>query len=182
MQHLDTYAKHKLQNIEMFDANLDGYVQHKKKMLGDNTEDVKVEKKLTEAQENAVSDFITKRLVGRVGVVKATERLKDSPVVLADHESAQIRKLFRMTGQASGPAPKYNLHFNPKHQLIRKIYTLSQSTTNSEVETAGLIVEQLLDNALISAGLLEEPRSIITRLNTMMLRMVDNVADPTADQ
>lgn len=42
MQHLDTYAKHKLQNIEMFDANLDGYVQHKKKMLGDKSEDVKV--------------------------------------------------------------------------------------------------------------------------------------------
>ncbi|CUG91651.1 TNFR-associated protein 1, putative [Bodo saltans] len=182
MQHVDTYSKHKLQNIEMFDAQYDGNVQHTKKIEGEKKEDVVVKKQLTEVQVKALSDFMSKRLVGRVGVVKATERLRDSPAVLADHESAQMRKIYRVTGQASGPAPKYNLHFNPQHELIRKMYTLSVSAANEEVETAGILAEQLFDNALIAAGLMEDPRSIVQRLNTIMNKMVKDVAEPTADK
>jgi len=182
MQHLDTYAKHKLQNIEMFDAQFDGSVQHKKKIEGDKKEDVEVKKQLTEAQVKGLSDFITKRLVGRVGVVKSTERLRDSPAVLADHESAQMRKIYRVTGQLTGPAPKYNLHFNPQHELIRKMYTLSVSSTNEDVEMAGVLAEQIFDNAVIAAGLMEDPRSIVQRLNTIMNRMVKDVPEPTADK
>lgn len=182
MQHLDTYAKHKLQNIEMYDANMDGYVQHKKKLEGDKEEDVSVKKQLNEVQVKALADFISKRLVGRVGVVKATSRLRDSPAVLADHESAQMRKIYRMTGQAAGPPPKYNLQFNPQHPLIRKLYTLSQSESSEEVETAGLLAEQVFDNAVIAAGLLEDPRSIVSRLNTIMSRMVEKVPEPSADK
>lgn len=181
MQHLDTYAKHKLQNIEMFDATIDGSVQHKKKLEGEK-ENVNVEKQLTEAQVKNLSDFIAKRLVGRVGVVKSTTRLRESPAVIADHESAQLRKIYRITGQIAGPPPKYNLHFNPKHPIVRKLYTLSISPVSEEVETAGLLVEQLFDNAIISAGLLEDPRTIVTRLNNIMSRMVENVPEPTADK
>ncbi|CBH17173.1 TNFR-associated protein 1 [Trypanosoma brucei gambiense DAL972] len=181
MQHLDTYAKHKLQNIELFDASLDGSVQNKLKLEGDKGE-VKVEKQLTEAQVKALSDFISKRLVGRVGVVKSTTRLRDSPAVIADHESAQMRKIYRITGQMAGAPPKYNMHFNPKHTIVRKLYTLSISPNSEEVETAGLLVEQMFDNAVIAAGLLEDPRSIVSRLNTIMTRMVENVEEPTADK
>lgn len=181
MQHLDTFAKHKLQNIEMYDANMDGYVQHQKKMLGEKAEDVTVHKHLNDTQVKALSDFLAKRLVGRVGVVKSTNRLRESPAVLADHESAQMRKIYRMTGQVTGPPPKYNLQFNPQHPLIRKLYTLSQSTSNEDVETAGLLAEQVFDNAVISAGLLEDPRSIVSRLNAIMSRMVEKVPEPTAD-
>ncbi|KAG8342000.1 putative Histidine kinase DNA gyrase B and HSP90 like ATPase Hsp90 protein [Trypanosoma vivax] len=181
MQHLDTYAKHKLQNIEMYDATLDGSVQHKLKLEGDKGE-VKVEKQLTEAQVKSLSDFISKRLVGRVGVVKSTTRLRDSPAVIADHESAQMRKIYRITGQMAGAPPKYNLHFNPKHPVVRKLYTLSISPSAEEVETAGLLAEQMFDNAVISAGLLEDPRSIVSRLNNIMMRMVESVPEPTADK
>nr|CCC94848.1 putative heat shock protein, mitochondrial precursor [Trypanosoma congolense IL3000] len=181
MQHLDTYAKHKLQNIELFDASLDGSVQHKLKLEGDKGE-VKVEKQLTEAQVKALSDFISKRLVGRVGVVKSTTRLRDSPAVIADHESAQMRKIYRITGQMAGAPPKYNMHFNPKHPIVRKLYTLSISPSSDEVETAGLLAEQMFDNAIIAAGLLEDPRTIVSRLNAIMTRMVENVEEPTADK
>jgi TNF receptor-associated protein 1 len=183
LQHLDTYAKFKLQNIEMYDASHDGSVAHKKKLEGKTDEDVAVKKQLTEAQVKNLSEFITKRLVGRVGIVKSTERLRDSPAVLADHEAAQMRKLYRMAGQGQqGPAPKYNLHFNPQHEVIRKLYTLSVSSASEDVETAGILVEQIFDNAIIAAGLLEDPRSMIQRLNSMMNRMVKDVAEPAADK
>ena len=184
LQHLDTYAKFKLQNIEMYDATHDGSVAHKKKLeSGKSEEEPVVKKQLTEAQVKNLSDFISKRLVGRVGVVKSTERLRDSPAVLADHEAAQMRKLYKMAGQAQqGPPPKYNLHFNPQHEVIRKLYTLSVSSVNEEVETAGMLVEQIFDNAVIAAGLLEDPRSMVQRLNSIMNRMVKDVAEPTSDK
>lgn len=183
LQHLDTYAKFKLQNIEMYDAAQDGSVAQKKKLEGKTDADVAVKKQLTEAQVKNLSDFITKRLVGRVGVVKSTERLRDSPAVLADHEQAQMRKLYRMAGQAQqGPPPKYNLHFNPQHDVIRKMYSLSVSSVSEEVETAGMLVEQIFDNAIIAAGLLEDPRSMVQRLNSIMNRMVKDVPEPTSEQ
>lgn len=182
MQHLDTFAKHKLQNIEMFDPSLDGYVQHKMKEIGDKSDDVEVKKQLTEVQVKALGDFISKRLVGRIGVVKSTTRLRESPAVLVDHESAQMRKIYRMTGQAAGPPPKYNMQINPQHPLIRKMYTLSQSTSNDEIETAGLLCEQVFDNAVISAGLLEDPRTLVARLNALMTKMVEKVEEPVSDQ
>jgi TNF receptor-associated protein 1 len=177
MQHLDTYRKHKLQNIETFDASLDGAVQAQKKLEGDKKDPV-VEHQLSEGQCQQLSDFITKRLLGRVGMVKATTRLTTSPVVLVDHESAQMRKLMKMMGQQSGPAPKYNIHFNPKHEIIRKLYTLTQSSNTDETELAGLLSEQLFDNAVIAAGLLEDPRTIVTRLNAMMSKLVEKVPEP----
>jgi TNF receptor-associated protein 1 len=183
LQHLDTYAKFKLQNIEMYDASHDGSVAHKKKLEGKTDSDVAVKKQLTEAQIKNLSEFITKRLVGRVGVVKATERLRDSPAVLADHEAAQMRKLYRMAGQAQqGPPPKYNLHFNPQHEVIRKLYSLSVSSVSDEVETAGMLTEQIFDNAMIAAGLLEDPRSMVQRLNSIMNRMVKDVPEPASDK
>ena len=182
MQHLETYQKFKLQNIEMYDAQFDGAVQHRKKLEGEKKPaDAEIKKELTDDQVKSLSDFISKRLVGRVGIVKATTRLLDSPAVIADHESAQMRKLYRITGQAQGPAPKYNFHFNPQHEIIRKLYTLSKSTDSERVETAGLLADQLFDNAIIAAGLLDDPRSIVGRLNQIMSKMVKDVTEPTKD-
>jgi len=177
MQHLDTYRKFKIQNIETYDCTLDGSVQAKKKLEGDKKDPI-VEHQLTENQSQQLADFFTKRLLGRVGSVKSTTRLTSSPVVLVDHESAQMRKLMKMMGQQQGPTPKYNIHFNPKNEIIRKMFVLATSEKAQDQETAGLLAEQLFDNAVISAGLLEDPRSIVSRLNSIMSKMVENVAEP----
>lgn len=178
MNHLETYAKFKLQNIETFDAAHDGWVQHRKKQLeGDkktDDDDVKIRKTLNEGQVKELSDFIAKRLLGKVGVVKSTNRLRDSPAMLADHESAQMRKLYKITGQQQGPPPKYNFHFNPEHDLVINVHALATAESVEQRETAGLLVEQLFDNAVIAAGLLDDPRSMVNRLNTLMTRMVQS--------
>lgn len=186
MQHLDNYMKHKLQNIEMFDAAHCGAVQHQKKLEDASKkkdDDVSIKKQLTEEQCKELSDFITKRLLGKVSVVKATARLSDTPAIIADHEAAQMRRIYKMAGQAqAGPPPKYNFHFNPKHEIVRKVYTLSTSTNSENVETAGLLIDQLFDNAVIAAGLLDDPRTLVGRLNSIMARMVKDVPEPGKEQ
>ena len=196
MTNLETYAKHKLQSIETFDAQFDGYVQHVKKMeaegkdaegkdLSDEekkkkTDDLSVVRELSDTQVKHLADFMTKRLLGRIGTVKATTRLSNSPCMVADHESAQIRRLYKLTGNNTMPEPKYNLHLNPQHELIRKLYTLSTSTESREVEIGGLLAEQLFDNAIIAAGLLDDPRVIVPRVNTLLTRLVADVKEPAA--
>merc|ERR1711916_201720 len=102
---------------------------------------------------------IAKRLLGKVGVVKSTDRLRDSPAMLADHESAQMRKLYKITGQQQGPPPKYNFHFNPEHDLVINVHALATADSVEQRETAGL---------------LDDPRSMVNRLNTLMTRMVQS--------
>jgi HSP90 family molecular chaperone len=59
---------------------------------------------------------------------------------------------------------KVELEINPRHPLIRKL--AEASVANPEL--AGLVARQLLDNALISAGLLDDARDTISRMNKLM--------------
>ena len=53
------------------------------------------------------------------------------------------------------------------HQLVRNLSALREK----DPETAGLITEQILDNALLSAGLLDEPQRIIERTQKLMEKL-----------
>jgi HSP90 family molecular chaperone len=59
---------------------------------------------------------------------------------------------------------KVELEINPRHPLVRKLAAASEANP----ELAKLVSRQLLDNALISAGLLEDARDTINRMNTLM--------------
>jgi TNF receptor-associated protein 1 len=59
---------------------------------------------------------------------------------------------------------KVELEINPRHALIRKL----SATRESNPEVAKLVASQLLDNALISAGLLDDARETIRRMNSLM--------------
>jgi molecular chaperone HtpG len=59
---------------------------------------------------------------------------------------------------------KVNLEINPRHPVIRKLAALRRS----DADKAELVAEQLLDNALIAAGLLEDPTRMIARLNRLL--------------
>ena len=42
------------------------------------------------------------------------------------------------------------------------------NTTESNPDLAGLIASQILDSSLMSAGLLDDPHDMITRMNQLM--------------
>jgi len=60
--------------------------------------------------------------------------------------------------------PKQTLEINPKHPIILNL----NKVRNEDSNLAKLVVEQLFDNALIAAGLLDDPRSMISRINDLM--------------
>jgi molecular chaperone HtpG len=57
-----------------------------------------------------------------------------------------------------------NLELNPRHGLIKHLSGLK----DKDAATAKLVAEQIYDNALISAGMLEDPRAMIARLHQLL--------------
>ncbi|MDV7403147.1 hypothetical protein RZS08_67605, partial [Arthrospira platensis SPKY1] len=83
--------------------------------------------------------------------------------------STQMRKLMKAM-QKDGPempVPAAKLELNPGHPVVRNLATLRENNP----ELAGQVLEQLLDSALIAAGLLEDPSEMLKRSYAMLERV-----------
>lgn len=116
----------------------------------------------------ALTTWLKESLGDRVEEVKSSSRLVDSPVVALSSDAfmtPQMRRMMKaMNPDSDAPAVKVNLEVNPAHPLIRRLAV----TRAESPEKAALVAEQLLDNALISAGLLDDPTSMLARLYKLL--------------
>jgi molecular chaperone HtpG len=80
-----------------------------------------------------------------------------------------MRQMMRaLQKEEGGGAPKVILEINPKHILIRDLAVAREANA----ESAQLVAEQMLDNALLSAGLLDDPQMLIGRTQKIMERLL----------
>lgn len=107
----------------------------------------------------------------RVSGVETGNRLVDSPAVALNTDkfmTAGMRRFMqafqREEQDGNEPLSPVKLQINPRHPLIKKLADLRK---NNE-ETATLVAEQIYDNALISAGMLTDPRAMVGRLHTLL--------------
>jgi molecular chaperone HtpG len=110
-------------------------------------------------------------LADGVEEVRSGKRLVGSPALAITPEgelTPQMRQMMRALKPDEVTAPKVILEINPRHELIRKLAGLSES----DAETARLVGAQVLDNALLSAGLLDDPQRIVTRTEQIMARLL----------
>lgn len=107
----------------------------------------------------------------KVREVTTGKRLFESPIAALNADAMMtpaMRRLMQAMGQNEGSAdPVVKLEINPRHELIKAL----NAKRSSDVETAKLIAAQLLDNALISAGLLDDPRPMVARLNQLLAKI-----------
>ena len=143
-----------------------------KKLLSADSEDLKLEKLDAEPEGERISKkalkglckWMKETLGERVTDVEEGERLLDSPVCVVGGDAMggpsarRVMKLMQGT-DATMPPPSVKLQINPRHPIFKGLSELRESNA----ETAGLIANQLLDNALASADLLEDPREMISR-------------------
>ncbi len=127
---------------------------------------------LPEAEATELCDWMKERLTSaNVDTVRAGKRLVGSPALVLTPEgemNAQMRQMMKALGKEAGlGGPKVIFEINPRHQLVRGLSKLHKS----DPDTAGLITEQILDNALLSAGLLDEPQRIIQRTQKLMEKL-----------
>jgi len=77
-----------------------------------------------------------------------------------------MRRMMRQMGQDSGMPNEVLLEINPRHSLM---INLNQQR-ESNPDLAKLIAQQAFDNSLIAAGLLEDPREMVTRTYEILSR------------
>jgi len=130
-------------------------------------------------RENALDSEQVKELCGwltatlgarRVREVKVTNRLSDSPACVTDHESGALRRMMKMVDQSSSgqssEIPPQVLEINPEHPIIRTLAKIAADKSDNPM--AKIVVEQVMDNALIAAGLIDDPRGMLPRLNQIL--------------
>ncbi|HEY1848064.1 MAG TPA: molecular chaperone HtpG [Opitutaceae bacterium] len=151
-----------MNNVREFDG---------KKLTAADHADVKLPD-LPQPPEGALGEEETKALLGwlkeklgeRVAEVRVGERLVDSPALALNADkfmSPHLRRMMTAMHKEGAEAPlRVNLEINPRHGVMKHLNELRASAP----EKAGLIAEQILDNALISAGLLEDPNAMVRRL------------------
>jgi molecular chaperone HtpG len=122
---------------------------------------------LSQEQTAALCDFLKQELGERVTSVSSGKRLVENPVIAlvpADGMSPQMRQMMKAMDENFKDEIKVELEINPRHPLVRKL----AEATEANPDLAKLVSQQLLDNALISAGLLEDARDTVSRMNTLM--------------
>lgn len=164
MQNIGEYQKRKLINIE--NSKLESEDK-------DEKDDKSDESKANRAAEQELVSFVEKVLKERVSSVKTTKRLVSSPAIVVDHESSAVRKMMKYVDEQHGSdisaLAKQKLEINPDHSIMKKVMLIK----DSKPELASLILEQVFDNALIAADILDNPRTMLQRLNSIL----DHAAD-----
>lgn len=134
--------------------------------------------KLSSAEAKDFCSWFQTTLSEKVSVCKTTNRLKSSPAVVTDSESGAMRRMMRIVetqegGQGAMPLPKQTVEINPDHEIILGIHVLK----DADPTLAKVLAEQVLDNCLVAAGLLDDGRSMLPRLNDLMLCVVKSSVD-----
>lgn len=177
MANLEQYESRKLVSVEKGDIDLSSL---KKDDDNDNEGDdaSKLFKSDRELSPMELIEFCHwfKSKVGenKVAACTVTNRLSTSPAIVTDNESGAMRRMMRLVDTSEGnrdgiPLPKQNVEINPKHPVIVGIYELK----DKEPTLARVLAEQVYDNCLVAAGLLDDSRSMLPRINDLLVCVVN---------
>lgn len=125
---------------------------------------------LSEDDTSSLCDWWKETMGSGVSDVASGKRLVGSPVVALvpeDSPNAQMRAMMKAMGQEA-PEVKPMLEINPRHALIKRLAALR--TENPEV--AALVAQQLVDQSLLAAGLVEHPQQLATRMNEILEKVL----------
>jgi len=154
-----------MNNVREFDS---------KKLIAADHADVKLsdipkaEGALSEDDTKKLTAWLKESLGERVAEVKASDRLVDSPALAINADkfmSAHMRRMMKAMNKDGADVPqKINLEINPRSAVMKRLF----ETHTSAPERAKLVAEQILDNALISAGMLEDATPMVARLYKLL--------------
>jgi len=150
MNHVQEFEEKKLVSADSADVE-----------LADN--DSGKESVLSEEEQANLTDWLKETLGEKVTEVSASKRLVDSPAIALNSDkmmTPSMRRIMKaMQQETDGPA-QVRLEINPTHILMQKLHGLKDSNP----ELAQLVAAQILDNSMIAAGFIEDPRTMVNRI------------------
>jgi TNF receptor-associated protein 1 len=157
MDHLHAFESKNIKAAEKADLT----IENESKEIG-----------LSSEQSEGLAKWIKEILKEAVTDVRVSKRLAESPAVVVDHGDGltrsmrQILKTMRK-GEAE-IAPKYDLEINPRHRMIVQL----EQIRSKDASLAEKVAEQIYDNARVAAGVLEDPRAMLKRLNELLEKVL----------
>jgi len=190
---IGTYEGRKLVSVEKSDIDLSKFDTKKDNDDDDDknddkkkeTDDDKKDKEMTLSATEAI-DVCTwmKKTLGDNKVVscRPSSRLVSSPAIVTDNESGMMRRMMRMVDNSDGrdgmPLPGQNVEINPSHPIITGLYEIKET----EPVLARVLVEQIYDNCLVAAGLMDDSRTMLPRLNDLLVSLVKGARKPQSKE
>jgi HSP90 family molecular chaperone len=77
--------------------------------------------------------------------------------------TAGMRRFMKSMNQESGPMT-LDLELNPRHSMVSKLHQMKQG--NELLATK--VLDQLVDNARLAAGVVEDPKTMVKQLNELL--------------
>jgi molecular chaperone HtpG len=132
---------------------------------------------LSEDAAKSLAQWLKESLGDKVHEVRVSQRLVDSPAVVVDPDkfmTASMRRMMKAMkrgteeGDDTLPPAKQDLEINPAHPIMTRLDAMRQQ----DAALAASVAEQVLDNARVAAGLLEDPRAMLSRLNQLLEKVL----------
>ncbi|MEM9400434.1 MAG: molecular chaperone HtpG [Verrucomicrobiota bacterium] len=156
MEHLREFEGKKLQSGEKAEVELE-------------EKDLPKEGALNDDDSRMLTNWIKESLGDRVKEVIPSKRLVDSPAAIVSSEegmTASMRQILKTMKQddqiPAEEAPK--MEVNPAHSIMVKL----NQARESKPELAKQIIEQVYDSSMLAAGLMDDPRIMVKRMNELM--------------
>ena len=129
------------------------------------------ERKLDDTAARLLCNFIKESLGDKVGEVRLSTRLVNSPAVVVESDkgmTSSMRRILKNLNRGTESPFKHDLEINPNHPMLIGLEGFRQSRP----EVSKQVAEQIYDNALIAAGLLEDPQAMLKRINSLLEQVV----------
>ena len=162
--HLGEFDGKKLVSADRADLHLPDEKEEK----ADNAE-ASEEQPLDAKTTGKLVEWIKGALADKVKDVLESKRLVNSPAIIVNPDqfmTSSMERIMRATNQDLQNFGNKNLEINTKHPLIKNLSELKEK----DELFAKDIVEQIYDNALIQAGLMVEPRTMVDRTYMILER------------
>ncbi|GMT18932.1 hypothetical protein PFISCL1PPCAC_10229, partial [Pristionchus fissidentatus] len=133
----------------------------------------KKEDKVELGDKKELYDWV-KNTLGSVKVneVKGSRRVSEHPAMISVQTEMGAARHFLRMGETKGNEhlaflkPTFHLHLN--HPVTEGLIKLKKT----DPKTAQLLLEQIYDNALLTAGLMTDSRNMIPRLNDLLTKLL----------
>ncbi len=154
METLQEFDKKPIKSIEHIDIEVE------------NTK----ENALSKEQAEELSKWIKEVLKEKVKNVKVSKRLVNTPAIAVDSRrliSASLNRYLKAIHPNKSQKESFtpDIEINPVHPLIIKLDTLRK--TNAELATK--LADYILDSALITGGLMDNPKSAIEKVHSLFV-------------
>ncbi|KAF7993535.1 hypothetical protein HCN44_010130 [Aphidius gifuensis] len=133
-----------------------------------STEDNAIDS-INKEQIDKLLGYIKGVLAKKASEVKTTNRLESHPCVITVQDMASARHFIRTQSNQLNEETRYTLlqprfEINPNHPIMKKLTGL----IDKEPKLAELLTQQLFTSAMVGAGLVEDPRILLTSMNELL--------------